>query len=394
MAERPTDVVFVVTAGMSGMFIDPLAEQLAARGRTVAIVANNSDGFRRGDDVRQRTGLRRSDAPGRVEIHSLPFRRRPSPVRDVVHLLRLVAYLRATRPRVVHASTPKGGLLGVLAGRLTRRPVVVYQARGLRSENTGGLSGGVQRLLERTCIRLAHRVVVNSESLRRAMIEASVLRPGEGEVIGGGGSVGVDTSRFVPAPPGSPRDAGFTVGYVGRMNPDKGMDSLAAVFTAVKVVRPDARLLLVGDRDEGRTGADDDPISALIRESAPDDVEITGFVDDVVPHLQRMDLLVFPSSREGLPNAPLEAQACGVPVVAYRVTGVVDAVGDGVGGLLVDAGDERALVAAAIELVGNEARRRELGTGGRSFVQRRFERSTVVANNVDYIDALVAGGTR
>lgn len=380
MTDRHADIVFVVTAGISTMFIDPLAEQLAARGRRVVIVANFDDGRARGPGLH-----------GAVRFHSLPFVRRPSPLRDLVHLVRLVALLRATRPRLVHASTPKGGLLGVLAGRLTRRPVVVYQARGLRSENTRGLAGGVQRALERACTRFAHRVVVNSESLHRAMVEASVLRPGDGEVIGGGGSVGVDTSRFVPAPPGFRRDPRFTVGFVGRIHPDKGMGSLVAVFDAVKRVRPEARLLLVGDRDVSHAASDDDPVATLMRESVSDDIEVTGFVVDVVPHLQQMDVLVFPSSREGLPNAPLEAQACGVPVVAYRVTGVVDAVVDGVGGCLADAGDEDALIAAAVELAGDPARRHDLGVGGREFVKERFERSTVLANNVDYIDALVAG---
>jgi glycosyltransferase involved in cell wall biosynthesis len=52
-----------------------------------------------------------------------------------------------------------------------------------------------------------------------------------------------------------------------------------------------------------------------------------------------MDVLAFPSYREGLPNVPLEAQLCGVPVVGYAATGTVDAVADGVGGILVPVGD-------------------------------------------------------
>ena len=58
-----------------------------------------------------------------------------------------------------------------------------------------------------------------------------------------------------------------------------------------------------------------------------------------------MDVLTFPSYREGLPNVPLEAQLCGVPVVAYAATGTVDALLDGVTGELVDVGDRHELAA-------------------------------------------------
>lgn len=384
MAEPRADVVFVVTAGISTMFIDPIAARLAAHGARVVVIANFDDGL-----------ARVGGSSAVVEFRSLPFRRRPSPVHDVVHLFRLVSLIRRLRPRVVHASTPKGGLLGVLAGRIARCPAVIYQARGLRSENTGGIGGRVQRRLERTCTSMAHHVIVNSQSLRRAMIEARVLRADAGIVIGSGGSVGVDTSRFSPASDDSPQSGPFTVGYVGRIHPDKGIDALAEAFTAVRSVRPDARLLLVGDVDDaGRTGTGQLSGIASPETTADAGIEITGFVDDVVPHLRRMDVMVFPSSREGLPNAPLEAQACCVPVVAYRVTGVVDAVADGVGGVLVEAGDRPALADAVVGLALDEGRRRRLGTGGREFVREHFERAVVVGRNADFIGSLLGATAR
>lgn len=373
MADDRVDVVFVVTAGISTMFVAPIADELVRRGLKVAIVANMGAGANPGpvpDDS--------------VQIHSLPFRRRPSPLLDLVHLIRLSGLLLRLRPRVVHASTPKGGLLGVLAGRATRRPVVVYQARGLRSENIGGATGAIQRLLERCSTSLARDVIVNSASLREAMVLAGVLRPGKGTVIGSGGSVGVDTVRFSPA--SSPEEAArFTVGYIGRIHPDKGLGDLVLAFDAVREVRPDARLLLVGDWDEDHWSAGDHrhDLQRQLRESR--NVEVTGFVADVVPYLRRMNVMVFPSSREGLPNAPLEAQACGVPVVAYRVTGVVDALEDGVGGILVEPGDEVALAAATVRVATDRDLARQMGVSGRRFVAARFERTTVVEAHADFL---------
>ena len=72
----------------------------------------------------------------------------------------------------------------------------------------------------------------------------------------------------------------------------------------------------------------------------------TGFVEDPVPYYHVMDVLAFPTHREGFGNAALEAHAAGKPVVAAWATGVVDSVIDGVTGILVPVGDARALAEA------------------------------------------------
>src|SRR5262245_55098143 len=71
-----------------------------------------------------------------VRVIGVPMRRGSSPLRDVVALGRLVRELRAIRPDIVNAGTPKAGLLGVIAGRLSGAPIVVYLVRGLRFERS------------------------------------------------------------------------------------------------------------------------------------------------------------------------------------------------------------------------------------------------------------------
>ncbi|MFM7870166.1 MAG: glycosyltransferase, partial [Actinomycetota bacterium] len=95
------------------------------------------------------------------------------------------------------------------------------------------------------------------------------------------------------------------------------------------------------------------------------------------------DLLVFPSSREGLPNVPLEAQLCGVPIVGYAATGTVDAVRHGETGVLVPVGDRRGLADAVAGLLIDTERRSRLAEAGRTWVRTTFDRRHVWSELTD-----------
>jgi glycosyltransferase involved in cell wall biosynthesis len=103
----------------------------------------------------------------------------------------------------------------------------------------------------------------------------------------------------------------------------------------------------------------------------------TGFVEDPAPYYHIMNVLAFPTHREGFGNAPLEAHAAGKPVVAARATGVLDGVIDGVTGILVPVGDVAAL-AGALELVLKDPSLAvALGSAGRERVLREFRQERV-----------------
>src|SRR5688572_8724802 len=84
-----------------------------------------------------------------VETVAVPMARRISPVADLVAVVRLVRQIRGWRPDVVHAHTPKGGLLGMIAAGVARTPVRVYHLRGLPFVTASGLKGRLLRCTER-----------------------------------------------------------------------------------------------------------------------------------------------------------------------------------------------------------------------------------------------------
>jgi glycosyltransferase involved in cell wall biosynthesis len=101
-------------------------------------------------------------------------------------------------------------------------------------------------------------------------------------------------------------------------------------------------------------------------------VTFLGLIRDVAGLLAAADVVVMPSLQEGLGVAALEAMAAGRPLIASRVGGLPEAVGDEVAGLLVEPGDAPALAAALRRLAGSPAAARALGEAGRARVRARF----------------------
>jgi len=94
--------------------------------------------------------------------------------------------------------------------------------------------------------------------------------------------------------------------------------------------------------------------------------------DDMPAYYALMHIVVLPTYREGFPNVPLEAAAMGLPVVATRIPGCVDAVVDGVTGILVSPRDSVALADAIRRLLKNPELRQRMGKAGRERVLRDF----------------------
>ena len=314
-----------------------------------------------------------------MHVEHLPFVREPSPIADLRALWATIRLIRRLRPHVVNASTPKAGLLGMLAARICRVPVRVYVVRGFRFETATGWRRSLFLRLERVAARAANHVVFNSDSLMAVGEFEGVIGADCGEVIGGGSGNGIDVARFADdqlpsraearAQLGVPADA-MVIGFVGRFTRDKGIADLVHTMERLRVDRPDLHLLLVGQFEDG------DPVPPDVRTAIErgEYVTVVPWLDHTGVAYRAMDVLAFPSYREGLPNVPLEAQLCGVPVVGYAATGTVDAVFDGETGVLVPTGDQTALSAALGELVDDPSRRAGLGAAGPAWVKAAFDR--------------------
>lgn len=302
----------------------------------------------------------------------LPYQREPSPLDDLRALAATVRLIRRQRPDIVNASTPKAGLLGMLGARACRVPRRVYVVRGLRFETLTGVRRRALRWLERLATACATDVVYNSPSLLAIAEREGAVRRGRGTILGAGSGNGIDSGRFTALPGreearsalGLPADATI-VGFVGRLTRDKGIVDLV---DALDRLDEDTVLLLVGGEEAG------DPIPEATRRRIADSPRIVHvpWTDDARLAYRAMDVLAFPSYREGLPNVPLEAQLCEVPVVAYRATGTVDAVAPG--NVLVDVGDVDALALGITAALDGNARST---SSSRDWVVASFDQAVI-----------------
>ena len=140
--------------------------------------------------------------------------------------------------------------------------------------------------------------------------------------------------------------AGPVVGFVGRIEPRKGVLDLIAAAPAIRAASPGAQVVIVGD----------DPWDAfpdyLAQVRAARDVVHVPWHDNAPGLMRHLDVLVAPSYQEPFGTVLSEAMAVGTPVVATRVGGLAEVVDDGVTGMLVEPGRPDALAAAVLEVLG------------------------------------------
>jgi glycosyltransferase involved in cell wall biosynthesis len=150
------------------------------------------------------------------------------------------------------------------------------------------------------------------------------------------------------------------IGAVARLVPVKGLQYL--IDAAPEILRrcPDARFLLVGDGE--MRPALEAQADAL---SLSDRILFTGFREDIPALIAGMDVFVLPSINEGMGRVLVMAMALGKPIVATRVGGVAELLGDGEAGLLVPPRDPAALAEATTTLLRDATRASALAEAGR-----------------------------
>src|SRR6056297_3137583 len=182
-----TQVLYLLTDEISSVLVRGQLGHLVGEGFDVMVAA-------------RRSTPDESPEPGKwdegVTVEHLPIVREPSPLADLRALAATVRLIRRLRPTSVNASTPKAGLLGMLAAWLCRVPVRVYVVRGFRFETATGRRRRLFRSLERVAMRCANHVLFNSPSLMTVAEREGLIARGRGEVIGGGSGNGIDVARF------------------------------------------------------------------------------------------------------------------------------------------------------------------------------------------------------
>jgi len=193
-----------------------------------------------------------------------------------------------------------------------------------------------------------------------------------------------DPRRFHPAGPDPGHEALPVVSFVGALTTQKRPDRFVEVVAALRRRGLACRAQIAGDgplRD------------ALAGPAEAAGVELLGSRRDVDALLRGSDLLVFPSlpHGEGMPGVLIEAGLSGVAVVATAAPGVRSIVDDGTTGLVVGVDDFGALVDATASLLGDAARREDLGAAARAHCLEHFSLDVIARTWLGFLEPLIAG---
>jgi glycosyltransferase involved in cell wall biosynthesis len=298
-----------------------------------------------------------------------------SPARDRAALAALTALLRARRPDVVHTHSAKAGALGRLAASRAGTPRVVHTFHGFPfHEFQSRPRRGVYVTLERRLGRLTDAFLAVGTGVAVEAIRRGIARPDAIRTIGAAvAAVPVvptaqarSTARaLLGLPDGVP-----VIGTVGRLDFQKAPEHLVQALALLR--HRDALVVWIGD---GPLRADVE--REIARHGLQDRFRLAGERADVARLLPALDVFALPSRYEGLPCADVEAQACGVPVVATAVNAVPDVVVPGETGLLVPPGRPALLARALDHLLAEPELAHRMGAEGRDRLGVRFDPDTL-----------------
>ncbi len=287
--------------------------------------------------------------------------------------------------------------------RLQKMGIKVVYAYTLASKPT---PNPIRRVFRRWTLGLLYNrldcVVVSSNVMKKDLTD-SFSAKARIEVIPNG----VDLKRFRPAVNSAERralrsglgldDHHQMITMIGSVHPRKGSDLLLEAWVQLTKRFPDAHLFFVGLRKYlGYPDLADfrRKIEGLLTASgAAERVHFTGLVDNVPDYLRASDVFVFPSEREGMPNAVIEAMACGLPVVLTSFEGLSEEFGQPSREYLMVDRQAESIAASVAEVLENEQMATRLGQSARNCIEKTMDLELIMDRYADLYRGLAGDRT-
>lgn len=333
------------------------------------------------------------DLPARVI--SIGLQRRIVLRKDLSSLMALFTLLRREKFDLIWGAGPKAGLLAMCAGWAAGIPKRLFIFQGEVWANKRGLGRFILKSMDRIIVRLATHLLTVGHSEREFLCQQGVLPEGQAAPLGRGSIAGVDTRKFHPDPAsrhqmrhnwGIPEDA-VVVLFLGRLNPDKGIEDLAHAFRAARKTCPSLWLLMVGPDENGMT----ERIIDILDDVHERRHTLIGFTEQPAACFNAADIFCLPSYREGFPVSLLEAAASGLPSIGSDIYGIRGALINQVTGLLFTAANRDHLAEALVCLGKDESTRAEMGANARQYVLKHFEQNEVLWRYRSFFHQLLIG---
>jgi len=271
---------------------------------------------------------------------------------------------KGLRPDVVHLHNPTPTIYAAIAARMAGVSSIISTRHSLVAPPRKLVEGCKYAIAARSCdwiVGICEATVNNLKSTHSAPIRKIV------RVYNGA------TPLKRAAKEDWPQKSGFTLVYVGRLEPVKNHALLLHAFRGALCPMPDLRLWMVGDGSERGT-----------LERLAMDLGIAGHVTfwgqqlDVAPFFSAADAFIMSSRSEGLPVSLLQAFSLGLPAIVTNVGGMAEIVRMAEAGPTVSAADPAEMAAAILRLAGSDAEREKFATNAEAAFHSRFTLQTMV----------------
>ncbi|GAB6975892.1 glycosyltransferase family 4 protein [Prevotella falsenii] len=334
-----------------------------------------------------------------IRTIEVPMHREISLFSDIKCLWLLYRLFRKEKPDIVHANTPKGSMLSMIASKLASVPHRLYTVTGLRYQGANGLFRTLLITMERISCYCATKVIPEGEGVKKTLLEDRITSK-EMHIIHNGNINGIDTTYFSEQATieqikqnlnlsketnsEKARDlfresiglskSDFAFIFIGRIVRDKGMNELTVCMKRFKAEKKSMKLLLVG-----RFESELDPLDADNEEFLRSDsnVHFVGYQNDVRPFFIAADVLVFPSYREGFPNVVLQAGAMGIPAIVTNINGCNEIIKEGFNGKIFSSKDVDALYEKMNWCLNNKNCVKDMSSQSRKMIVDRYRQEEV-----------------
>lgn len=333
-----------------------------------------------------------------VRTRSLNLTRLMSPINDLVCIFRFCCIIYEEKPNIVHSHTPKAGLVAMTSAWLMRVDHRVHTVAGLPlvKFSKKSFKGRLLRFVERWISYCATDVLPNSYKLRDFMIVNELVRKSKTTVLGFGSSNGIDTSYFDPdlfdiitvqkfrnklSIQGK-----FVYTYIGRIVRDKGIHELICAFSRMLELKQDIILLVVGYFEDKYDPIDENVKDFIINNES---VRYVGFQSDVRPYLASSNVFVFPSYREGFPNAVLQAASMNLFSIVTDINGCNEIIVDGVNGKIIPVQNSDVLFDCMLDSYNNFNSIKIVENSNRNTIINKFNRKFVWTQYLQFYNNLL-----
>lgn len=314
-----------------------------------------------------------------IKVKTINFKRRISPISDLICLFKLFFYFKKEKFDIVHTHTPKPGLLGQLAAKLAGTSIIINTIHGFYfNENSSFLKRRFFIFVEKIAAWCSDFIFSQNKEDIETAIKEGICSSQKIKYLGNGINLQkFNPDKFSKSFIGKKKkeleieSQRKIIGTIGRLVKEKGYLDLFEAFKMVLEELPETLLLIIGPREPEKKDRLNHTI--IKKFGIKKNVVFLGERVDVDELYPLMDIFVLASHREGFPRTIIESSAMAKPVIATNIRGCREAVKDGKTGILVPLKNPEKLAETIIYLLKNPERAKKMGEEGRKRIEKEFD---------------------